>query len=153
MGILVYIIGAILVAVVAYFGYKWYNAEAPPPFPTSGAYLINSQSLYGGYPTPLIFKKHETDYIMALYDPHMADTVSQLSEKELRTILDNFSEKYNILGMVNVSNLVEIFRPAILEFQTKVLLSAESAEAAELASIPPAELLEKQVQFINLQLV
>ena len=90
---------------------------------------------------------------MALYDPHMAETVSQLSEKELRTVLDNFSEKYNILGEADVSKLVDVFRPAILEFQTKVLLTAESAEAAELAAVPPAELLKKMVQFINLQLV
>lgn len=153
MGAFVYILVAVIVAIVTYFGYKWYNAPPPPPFPTSGAFLIKSASLYGGYPTPLIFKKREDDYIMALYDPHMSETVAQLSEKELRTILDNYTEKYNILGETDVTKLVEIFRPAILEFQTKLLLNAESAEAAELASVPPAELLEKQVQFINLQLV
>lgn len=153
MGVLVYILVAALVAVVSYFGYKWYTTPPSTPFPTSGAFLIKSASLYGGYPTPLIFKKRDNDYIMALYDPHMSETVAQLSEKELSTILDNYTEKYNILGEPDMNKLVEIFRPAILEFQTKLLLNAESAEAAELASVPPAELLEKQVQFINLQLV
>lgn len=151
--LLFYFIAAIAVTVVAYFGYKWYSAPPPPPFPTSGAFLIKSASLYGGYPTPLIFKKRDNDYIMALYDPHMSETVVQLSEKELTTVLDNYTEKFNILGETDVNKLIDVFRPSILEFQTKLLLNAESVEAAELASVPPAELLEKQIQFINLQLV
>ncbi len=154
MGALYYLVAAVAVAAIVYIGYKWYTTpkQLPPPLPTTGAFLLRSDSLYGGYPSPLLYKKRaENEYVLAMYDPMMNDTIVVVTEVQFLAFLDNYQEKYNILQSPNVVELSTVFRENILSYQSKLLFS-EKAEEVELAGIPPAELLEKIITFINVQL-
>ena len=154
MGALYYLVAAIAVVAIVYVGYKWYSSpkQLPPSLPDTGAYLIRSDSLYGGYPSPLLYKKRaENEYVLAMYDPMMTDTIVTVNTMELQAFLDNYKEKYDVLHAPHMEHLVTAFRDNILAYQSKLLFS-EKAEEVELAGIPPADLLEKIITFINVQL-
>lgn len=126
------------VAAVGYYAYTWWRKPAggADQFADSGAFLVRSSSLYGGYPTPLIYKKRsENNYIMALFDPAHKEAVAQLTEREMRVVLDSYAERYEVLsGAHTPTSLAALFAPAIREHQANALLSLGMTEPADLVA-------------------
>lgn len=157
------------VAAVSYYAYTWWTAPVAPVLglPVSGAYLIRSESLYGGYPTPFIYKKHsEGRYISALFNPFdvtkQDQGISQLSEKELRVLLDQFREKYNVDNDgVDVKALGSHFAEAIRTHQARALLLLSATDPTDREtreqeiiklSRAPEEVIADQIAFMHEQL-
>jgi hypothetical protein len=159
------------VGAVSYYAYTWWTAPAAAPLaglPVSGAYLIRSASLYGGYPTPFIYKQHsEGKYISALFNPFSPDDsssqgIAQLSEKELRVLLDQYSEKFNVDSSdVDVKALGAHFAEAIRAHQARALLALSATDPTDRdareqeivrLSRAPEEVVADQIAFMHDQL-
>lgn len=165
---LFFLLVAVGVAVVAgYYAYRWWRgpAEPAPTLTPQGAYLVRSDSLYGGYPTPLIYKQRGDDqYIFALFDPQGKEAVAQLTERELRIVLDSHAEKYDV-GMGDPATLGATHGPrfadAIRKHQANALIALSASEptdmdvrAKEIEALArqPADIIADLVRFMRDQL-
>jgi hypothetical protein len=158
---LFFLLIAVGVAVVAgYYAYRWWRGPASPA-PTlaqQGAYLVRSDALYGGYPTPLIYKQRAADqYIFALFDPQGKEAVAQLTERELQIMFDSHKEKYDVsegdpvtLGATYGSR----FTDAIRKHQAQALLALSASDPTDMAArAKEIESLARQPQDIIADLI
>lgn len=165
MNLLFLVIGIAVAAVVTFYAYRWWTG---PQFPaaqlaTTGAYLIRDKSLYGGYPTPLIYKERAPDeYIMALFDPEGKEAVAPLSARQLQVMLDNYKEKFDVMAPHSVDEMASAFREAILAYQAAAMMHMASTDPSDeetrrremvAMSLRPEELITERIVFMKEQLM
>lgn len=164
MNLLFLVIGIAVAAVASFYAYRWWTVPVPvAQFGPMGAYLIRDKSLYGGYPTPLIYRERAPDeYIMAVFDPEGNDAVAPLSKKQLQVVLDNYREKFDVMAPHSVDEMASAFREAILAYQATAMMRMASTDPSDeetrkremvAMSLRPEELITERIVFMKEQLM